>query len=117
MKSKKSLVLLLAALSFYLGLPAGVHGRQTSPTIESAPALKASADQLLKNGKILAAIKDYRKAIRLDSTNTALYFNLAIAHYSNHDMKNSALVLEKLVELDPSDTEALYNLGCVKLYL
>ena len=117
MKKKKSLVLLLAALSFYFGLPTGAYSQQTSPAIENAFALKTSADRLLRNSRIVAAIEDYRKAIRLDSTNTALYFNLAIAYYSNNDMKNSAVALEKLIELDSHDAEALYNLGCVKLYL
>lgn len=92
------------------------QGQETNLAIERAAALKISADHLLRDGQILKAIEDYQKAIRLDSTNTALYFNLAIAHYSNNDMTNSALTLEKLVELNPRDTEALYDLACTKLY-
>ena len=77
---------------------------------------KQLGDHYLQQSQTAAAINEYRQAITLNPTSTAVYFNLAIAYYSERHIKEAAAALEKLVALDPSDVEAQYNLGCLKLY-
>lgn len=78
---------------------------------------KATGDRYLQNGKFELATSEYRKAIELNPKSTASYFNLAIASYSNGDLRGTISALQKLIELDPADVEAHYNLGCLKLFL
>jgi Flp pilus assembly protein TadD len=86
-------------------------------TAESqALSLKASADGHLRRGDTALAIGEYKKALALTPSSTALYFNLAVAYFSQKNLKDAAAALEKLVELDPQDVEAHYNLGCLYLY-
>lgn len=77
---------------------------------------KALGDRYLQQSQTALAIHEYRQAIALHPASTSVYFNLAIAYYSERDIKEATSALEKLVALDPGDVEAQYDLGCLKLY-
>ena len=77
---------------------------------------KAAADMFLKAGEPARAIVEYEHVLSDDPHSTAVYFDLAIAHYMRKDAEAAIQALRALVSLDPSDTEALYNLGCLMLY-
>ncbi|MBI2094842.1 MAG: tetratricopeptide repeat protein [Candidatus Omnitrophica bacterium] len=83
---------------------------------EHAAVYKSLGDDLLRRGNAEAAIEHYQKAAALDPASTALYFNLAVAHYTGRDIPRATAALEKLVSLDPGDAEAQYNLACLYLY-
>lgn len=70
----------------------------------------------LQSGKHELAINEYEKAIAFDSKSTATYFNLAIAYYGVRNIEGATQALERLIEIEPNDVEALYNLACLKLY-
>lgn len=76
---------------------------------------KTSGDNYLRQNKPELAISQYRKALRFGSTSPAIYFDLAIAYYLQKNFKETTLALEKVVQLDPKDAEAFYDLGCLKL--
>ena len=77
---------------------------------------KLAADELLRGGKPSEAVAEYHKAIALDPSFKALYFNLAVAYHTQKNFKEAISSLEKLVALDPQDVEAHYNLGVLYLY-
>lgn len=77
---------------------------------------KAAADRLLARGRAERAALEYRKALALHPASTAAYFNLAIAEYQLKNLDGAAWALERLLEIDSEDVEALYNLGCLELY-
>ncbi|MGH7198449.1 MAG: tetratricopeptide repeat protein [Candidatus Omnitrophota bacterium] len=77
---------------------------------------KLAADELLRGGDTAQAITEYQKALALDPSFKALYFNLAVAYHIRRDFKEAIGTLEKLVALDPQDVEAHYNLGVLYLY-
>ncbi len=79
--------------------------------------LKILADQQLRSGDTLSAIENYEKTVSLDPSFHAVYFNLAVAYYTDGQITEAAKNLELLIQLSPGDTEAIYNLGCLKLYL
>jgi tetratricopeptide (TPR) repeat protein len=100
--------LLTLILSPSLGLCAEV-----SP--EKALQHKGIADSYLRQGKTALAITEYKKALEIDPSSTATYFNLAIAHNTDKNFKETASALEKLVSIDFKDVEAQYNLACLRL--
>ena len=77
---------------------------------------KLAADELLRGGKTAEAVVEYHKALAVDPSFKALYFNLAVAYHIRKDFKEAISALEKLVALDPQDVEAQYNLGVLYLY-
>jgi Tfp pilus assembly protein PilF len=115
MKFMKKSVLHFFISTFLILILSPAIGFCQASRLESVLDYKLSADNHLRNGKTGLAIEHYRKALDLDPSFKAVYFNLAIAHYTAKDKKSAAWALEKLVALDPSDTEALYNLACLSL--
>ena len=79
-------------------------------------AHRTAGNRCLEQGRTAAAISEYREALAADPSSTAVYFDLAIAYHSLSRTQEAASALEKLVELDPRDVEAYYNLGCLALY-
>lgn len=88
----------------------------TSAYCQTFGEYKKTGDGYLRSGQSALAIGEYKKALALDSGSTAVYFNLAIAHYKERNLKETTTALEEVVRLDPNDAEAYYNLGCLKLY-
>lgn len=114
MKLQKPLIQLVVVASFLsLGLSAVADARESAL---GAAELKTSADQLLRNGQTPAAIEAYKNALSLDPSFKEVYFNLAVAHFTNQNFTEAMACLEKLLFLNPNDSEAAYNLACLYLY-
>ncbi len=117
-------LLSLVILSMGLCGPIAVHTalatdvvKNPSPiSISNALTPKKEGDRLLKMGNVEDAIIAYRKALAIDPSLANAWFNLAIACYNKRDLDGAASALETLIQYSPSDTEALYNLGCLHLY-
>ncbi len=88
----------------------------TSAYCQTFGEYKEAGDKCLRSGKSAIAIDEYKKALELNPGSTAVTFNLAIAYYKERNLKETISALERIVQLDPNDTEAYYNLGCLKLY-
>ena len=114
--------------------PATLYGMKTNPRnylfvaafvlLTACPAYgdealvhKQIGDDFLRHGQTHSAIREYQKAVESNPNLSAVYFNMAIAYYSETNLKSAGATLEKVIELKPNDTEALYNLACIKLYL
>lgn len=114
-------------IAMTLGLAAGASWAATPPDGEpKEPQVfqwkiycryKSLADKYLKRQQFDLAIAEYEKALRLAPRSTATHFNLAITHYLQGDLEKSAHSLERVLELDPYDVEARFNLACLRLYL
>ncbi len=88
----------------------------TSAYCQTFGEYKEAGDNYLRSGKSDPAIGEYKKALELNPGSTAVTFNLAIAYYKKRNLKETVSALEKIIQLDPNDAEAYYNLGCLKLY-
>lgn len=101
------------AILFTFHLPVG-----WSDTISSQEVIqhKVLADQHLQEGKNALAIEGYQKTIKLEPAYSAAYFNLAIAAYAEKDIQTAIDALEAFLNINPQDTEAHYNLACLRLY-
>ncbi len=88
----------------------------TSAYCQTFGEYKEAGDNYLRSGKSAFAIGEYKKALELNPGSTAVTFNLAIAYYKERNLKETISALEKIIQLDPNDYEAYYNLGCLKLY-
>ena len=78
---------------------------------------KEAGDTYLRSGKSAFAIGEYKKALELNPGSTPVYFNLAIAHYSERNIPQTIKTLEKLASISPHDAEVQYNLGCLYIYI
>ena len=103
------------AFAAFLVATVPAYGQEPAHFTQEALALKNKADALLKKGNAKRAIAEYRLALEHTADSTALYFNLAIACYSDKKLGEASAALEKLLEFDPRDIEALYNLACLKI--
>ena len=88
------------------------------PVIASCQSIdhKLTGDHYLKKGLFASAIAEYKEAITTNPSSTAIYFDLAIAYYSARNIDDATFALTKVIELNPNDVEAIYNLACLKLY-
>jgi tetratricopeptide (TPR) repeat protein len=84
--------------------------------VSASPDYKKRGDQFLQVKKTTLAIAQYHKALEINPRSTSTYFNLAIAYYEERSLDKAIQALEKLIEIDPEDAEARYNLGCLRLY-
>jgi tetratricopeptide (TPR) repeat protein len=66
------------------------------------------------NGRARAAERIYRQALRVDPDFAPALLNLAVVIARNRP-KESILLLERLIELTPSDPRAYFNIGYVLL--
>lgn len=82
---------------------------------ESVLELKVKADQLMKGRNIERAIPLYEQVLRKDREFANAYYNLAVAHYLQGNLKKAADNLTHFVRLRPEDPEGHYNLACLKL--
>lgn len=79
--------------------------------------LKIEGDRLLKEGQIERAISFYRRVLREERDFANAYYNLATAYYLKGELGKAAENLESFLRFEPKDSEALYNLGCLKIRL
>ena len=77
---------------------------------------KQEGDRLLHQGETQEAIRAYQKALAQNRKLAPAWFNMAIAFYTQRDVDRAAFALRRLVSLQPRDSEAHYNLGCLNLY-
>jgi tetratricopeptide (TPR) repeat protein len=77
---------------------------------------KRLADEKLLFNQPEAAQREYEKALRYAPFWTMARFDLAIAYYRSGDLQQASLTLEKLLEFEPTEIEARYNLACLYLY-
>ena len=78
-------------------------------------SIKMRADALLKKGEVKRSVLLYEKVLREEPHFANVYYNLATAYYLQGEMGKALENLERFIELNPYDAEALYNLGCFKL--
>ena len=109
----RGLKVLAGTFLFVLSL-AGVANAATTPKVFN---LKVEADQFLKRGQIERAISLYQRVLNEDSRFANAYYNLATAYYLRGELGKAAENLEAFLHFRPEDTEALYNLGCLKIRL
>lgn len=57
------------------------------------------------------AISGYLKAVKLEPKNTALHYNLALEYLKGNEFKNAEEEFKRIIELNPNDKDACYNLG------
>lgn len=77
-------------------------------------ALFDKARILYDQGKYESAINIYLKIYSQGQTSSALFFNLANAHYKNGDIAPSIYYYEKALKLAPNDNEIQNNLQIAK---
>ena len=70
-----------------------------------------SAMGFAKNGDSERAISYYLRAIALAADKSNLYYNLAIEYLKTKQFNQAAEELNKVIQLDPKDKDAFYNLG------
>lgn len=118
----KSLILKLVLTAFGLGgiFFGGSLGTKLlwayTPSL-NVSNLKVQADLLLKAGRVKDAIPLYEEVLKQDGKFANAHYNLATAYYLTNKFEKAAACLEAFVRLSPSDAEAFYNLGCLKLRL
>ena len=116
MKPIRTIVLVFFITTFLSGILSPSVGFCQPTDSQKVLEHKLAADNHLRRGDTALAVEEYDRAIALNPSSTALYFNLAIAFFSEKKLKEASSALEKLVELDPEDVEAHYNLACLSLY-
>ena len=107
MRFKIFFVVTIAAAAFFVS---------STAFCETFESHKEAGDRYLRAGQTSPAIAEYQKALRLNPGSTAVSFNLAIAYYKERNLIETVSTLERIVQLDPNDYEAYYNLGCLRLY-
>lgn len=77
-------------------------------------ALFKEGNALYNQGKYTKAIEKYEAVLKTDQHSTALYFNLANAHYKLNHIAPSIFYFEKAKQLNPNDQDIKNNLGFAK---
>ena len=72
---------------------------------------------LLESGQYPEALRALNEAYHLDPENSAILNNLALAYFYRGRPKTAVIYLEKALELNAQDTEAMNNLGRILLEL
>ncbi len=94
-----------------------ILGSHTASASSAPQPFSLEGNRYLQEGKYGQAVLEYENALKENTSETKIYFNLAIAYYAEGKMSKAAQALEKLLLLNPKDVEARYNLGCLNLYL
>ncbi|MBQ3323849.1 MAG: BatD family protein [Muribaculaceae bacterium] len=80
----------------------------------------ASGIDYVQQGNKAYGSKDYQKAVELyeraakDGTSSTLYYNLGNAYYRINDRGHAILNYERALKMDPSNSDARYNLEFVR---
>ena len=101
---------------FAVAIVAATFFGSSAAFCETFESCKQAGDRYLQARETGLAVAEYKKALSLNPTSPAAYFNLAIAYYQSRNFQAAASALEKLIQLTPNDYEACYNLACLKLY-
>ncbi len=74
-------------------------------------SLVTQAWEFSQKGQSQEAISSYLKAVKIDSKNVNLYYNLAVEYIKAGEFDQAVEALERVVALNPRDKDAWYNLG------
>ena len=78
-------------------------------------SLNISGDKLFDQGKIVAALSEYRKGLCLNSDNNNLRNSLGVCFGEQGDLESAIREFETAVRKDPRDFMGHYNLGLIYL--
>ena len=90
-----------------------------SPTFAQADLQpqKDKADNLLTSCHIEPALTLYQEIISQDPNFANCYYNMAICYNQKKQFDKAYSALEKFVRLKPQDSEAVFNMGIMQIYL
>jgi len=74
-------------------------------------SLNISGDKLFDHGKIVAALGEYRKGLRLNPDNNNLRNSLGVCFGEQGNLESAIQEFETVVQKDPQDFMGHYNLG------
>lgn len=83
-------------------------------TEEQFLALHTSGIQKALQGDYPSAILDYNRAILLSTSNSEIYYNRAVAHYSIGDSNLALHDLDRAIQLHPTMAEAFANRSIIR---
>ncbi|HSO72993.1 MAG TPA: tetratricopeptide repeat protein, partial [Thermodesulfobacteriota bacterium] len=78
-------------------------------------SLNISGDKLFDQGKIAAALSEYRKGLRLNPENNTLRNSLGVCFGEQGDLESAIREFETVLRIDPQDFMGHYNLGLIYL--
>ena len=122
----------IALILFFIGCKPKEAAVDDSPVYHGEPQIKAITDKIklypqnarlyYDRGRLLVrlredslALKDYKKAAELDSTNSFYFSNVGDFLFENKDIAGSVSWLQKAIQLNPTDPKA--HLKIAKLFL
>ena len=93
------------------GKPKTPQGRVSSSQGTELPSHYERAETLLKEGKLVEAIDEYKRSLEDHPENEAAYFGMALAQTQTGMTKEAALSYEAALKINPQLWEAETNLG------
>ncbi|MFH0790611.1 MAG: tetratricopeptide repeat protein [Candidatus Omnitrophota bacterium] len=90
---------------------AAFRGGHPLPRTGKFQSLVTQAWEFSQKGQPQEAICSYLKAVKIDSKNVNLYYNLAVEYIKINEFDYAVEALERVVVLNPQDKDAWYNLG------
>jgi tetratricopeptide (TPR) repeat protein len=80
-----------------------------------AVSLNISGDKMYQNGDIDGAIKEFKAALLLDSSNVNVHNSLGVCYGVSDEYERALEAFEEAIRIDPDETMALYNAGLVNM--
>lgn len=109
MKTRKSLSGKYAAIALLMCLSFNAFASDAS----DAETLFKTANEAYVQGDYAAAAADYEKVSEMGFESAVLYYNTANAYYQQGNLAKAILNYERALKLDPSYSDAKYNLEYV----
>jgi tetratricopeptide (TPR) repeat protein len=80
-------------------------------------SLNISGDKFYESGKIREAIKEFKRALKLDPSNVNVHNSLGVCYGLQNECESAIEEFQKAFKLDSGEYMALYNLGLVHLLM
>lgn len=80
-----------------------------------AVSLNISGDDEYRRGKVDPAIEEFKAGLKIDPQNANLLNSLGVCHAISDNCGEAQNAFQKVVDLDPTEVMAVYNLGLVML--
>jgi tetratricopeptide (TPR) repeat protein len=77
--------------------------------------IKEYADLLAGAHNEEKALKLYHRILKIDNKRTDVLSIVSRMYFKQSEFKEAKLYIEKIIEIDPANTEAIYNLGVVEI--
>lgn len=77
-----------------------------SATPQTSANLIAAANTYKQMGEPTSALKYYKQAMKLDPTNSEIYYSLGLTYFEMNDIQNAKTNLTKAINLDTQNTKA-----------